>query len=148
MSDPEKTFDISLPIKGTLPDGKLLVLAEDAQFILDTVSKEYLKQNIEVLSLREQLAQTQKQLVMEQELLASAKTPNMFWDAENPEECQFDVRDVFESYFCESTELGLQVVIKQAVSVPDTTYKLIELNDDGTFEIEKLKAEGEVDERE
>ena len=72
------------------------------------------------------------------EQLASAKTPNMFWDAENPEECQFDVRDVFESYFCESTEVGLQVVIQQAVSVPNATYKLIELNNDGTFEIEKI----------
>jgi len=67
MSDLDKTFDINLPIKGTLHDGKLLVLAEDAQFILDKVSKEYLKQNIEVLSLREQLAQTKNQLKIEQE---------------------------------------------------------------------------------
>jgi hypothetical protein len=89
------------------------------------------KKDKELVSLREQLAQTQKQL-------ASAKTPNMFWDAENPEECQFDVRDVFESYFCESTKLGLQVVIQQAVSIPNVTYRLIELNDDGTFEIENL----------
>jgi len=72
-----------------------------------------------------------------EEQLANAKNPNMFWDAENPDECQFDVRDVFESYFCESTEVGLQVVIQQAVSVPNATYQLIELNDNGTFEIEE-----------
>jgi hypothetical protein len=63
---------------------------------------------------------------------------DMFWDKDNPEEPYHDVRDIFENHVDSDARVGLEITVLEAMSMPTLTYRLTELNDDYSFEIEEI----------
>jgi hypothetical protein len=72
------------------------------------------------------------------EQLASAKIPTTFWDADQGDGGYCDVRDLFEDGITCNTKIGFQMEVGQSASLPNAIYRLTQLNDDGTFEIEEV----------
>jgi hypothetical protein len=63
---------------------------------------------------------------------------DIFWDKGNSEELYHDVRDIFENAIDSDTKVGLEITVLEAMSMPTLTYRLTELNDDCSFEIEEI----------
>ena len=66
------------------------------------------------------------------------ETPDMFWDVDNSEDNVNDPRDSFENGFSQYTKVGETITFESATRLPNITYQLTELNEDGSFEIEPV----------
>lgn len=83
------------------------------------------------------------ELEAENRKLKSLLIPDMFWEVDNTDDCIHDPRDSFENSFDQHTKVGQEMTFQTAVSTGNVTYRLTELNDDGSFEIEEVKNETE-----
>lgn len=111
----------------------------------------------ELVSLREQLADLKEtfdilykerdwfsdELESTKAELVSVKIPDMFWDADNPENSTSDPRDIFDNYLDVHSKIGMEVKMNRAVSCSDATYVLTKLTDDDGFEIELKQTNNE-----
>ncbi len=122
-----------LPTERVLIDGTAYELPA-------AVAAELLRLHLEILG-----AEQERAALAQQDADKVDAEPDMFWNADNPEQCQSSIHNLLVEIQCDrSLHVGNIVEVQRAMSLPNISVRITTVDDDGDLEF-KIINEADID---